>query len=127
VLTRTFFYAPAIGYYVRREDRTGSSNASSITLTGYTTADPSLTAQAAQSRDDARRTALETLASGQVRTWQDTASGTSGTVRPISTSHSPKYGWCRNYTETVEANAHRYRSERTACRVANGTWQTING
>jgi len=125
VLTRTFYYAPTIGYYVRREDRTGSGNPRTITLTGYTTAEPSLTPQAARSRDAARRTALETLASGQAQTWQDSASGSSGTVSPISTERSPKYGWCRTYQETVEANAHRYRVERIACR-AGGTWQTMS-
>ena len=45
-LTRTFFYAPAIDYYVRREDRTAAGETLAITLTGYTTAEPSLPSQA---------------------------------------------------------------------------------
>ena len=126
-LTRTFFYAPAIAYYVRRDDRTGSGTTSTITLTGYTTADPPLTAQAGQARDAARRSALETLPSGQAQPWQDPASGANGTVRPISTAKSPKYGWCRAYQETVEASTRLYRSERVACRTAGGNWQTVSG
>ena len=41
-LTRTFFYAPAIDYYVRREDRSDTGETDVITLTAYTTAEPSL-------------------------------------------------------------------------------------
>ncbi|HET7883329.1 MAG TPA: RT0821/Lpp0805 family surface protein, partial [Acetobacteraceae bacterium] len=126
VLTRTFFYAPAINYYVRREDRTGANKVSTITLTSHTTAEPTLSTQAIRSRDAARQTALETLPSGQTQTWQDPASGSRGTVRPISTARSPKYGWCRTYQETVQASTHSHTAERTACRIA-GNWQTISG
>ena len=95
-----------------------------ITLTGYTTAEPSLPAPAARAREAARQTALETVASGVTMPWRDAASGVSGTVRPVSTARSPQRGWCRTYEELIDANAHRYRVERIACRTRSGSWQT---
>ena len=126
-LTRTFYYAPSINYYVRREDRTAAGETLAITLTGYTTAEPSLPAQAARSREAARQTALETVASGTTMPWRDAASGVSGTVRPVSTMRSPQRGWCRTYEELIEARSRGYRLEHTACRTRGGSWQTIAG
>jgi surface antigen len=125
-LTRTFFYAPAIGYYVRREDRTDTGQAQAITLTAYTTADPALPAEAARTRAASRQTALETVASGEGVSWRDAQSGISGTVRPVSTMQSPQRGWCRMYEESIEANAHRYHIERIACRTRGKVWQTVS-
>jgi surface antigen len=126
-LTRTFFYAPAIDYYVRREDRTDAGQTQVITLTGYTTADPTLPAAAARTRAAARQSALEHVASGDAATWQDAASGVSGSVRPVSTMQSARRGWCRMYEESIDANAHRYHVEHIACRSRGGTWQTVSG
>ena len=126
-LTRTFFYAPAIDYYVRREDRTAAGETLAITLTGYTTAEPSLPALPARSREAARQSALETVASGETMPWRDAASGVSGTVRPVSTMRSPQRGWCRTYEELIEAKARLYHVERIACRTRGGSWQTFAG
>jgi surface antigen len=126
-LTRTFFYAPAIDYYVRREDRTDAGETQTITLTGFATGEPTLPAEAARSRATARQTALETVPSGQAMPWHDGASGMSGTVRPVSTMQSARRGWCRLYEESIEANTHRYHIERLACRTRGGSWQTVSG
>ena len=85
-LTRTFFYAPAIDYYVRREDRTAAGETLAITLTGYTTAEPSLPAQAVGRARPRGRRRWRRVASGATMPWRDAASGVSGTVRPVSTS-----------------------------------------
>jgi surface antigen len=126
-LTRTFFYAPAIDYYVRREDRTGTGETDAITLTAYTTAEPSLPADAVRTRAAVRQTALESVPSGEAMPWRDGASGISGTVRPVSTMRSARRGWCRVLEEAIEANAHRYHIERVACRKRDGRWQLITG
>jgi len=126
-LTRTFFYAPAVDYYVRREDRIASGETQAITLTGYTTADPLLPAGAAKTRAGAKQNALETVVSGGAMPWRDSASGISGTVRPLKTMRSPRRGWCRLYEESIDVNAHRYQIERVACRTASGSWQVISG
>jgi surface antigen len=126
-LTRTFFYAPAIDYYVRREDRTAAGDTQTITLTAYATAEPPLPADAVRARAAVRQTALETVASGEAMPWRDGASGIGGTVRPVSTMHSARRGWCRVFEESIEANAHRYHIERVACRTRGGRWQLITG
>jgi surface antigen len=126
-LTRTFFYAPAIDYYVRREDRSATGETDVITLTAYTTAEPSLPPDAVRTRAAVRQTTLETVPSGNMMPWHDAATGTSGTVRPVSTMHSARRGWCRMYEESIAANAHSYRVERVACRSRGGAWQLLAG
>jgi hypothetical protein len=121
-LTRTFFYAPTIDYYVRREDRTGTDETVAITLTAYTTVEPLLPAGGVRTHAAVRQTALETVPSGETMPWRDGASGISGTVRPVSTMRSARRGWCRAYEEFIEANAHRYHIERIACRMLGGRW-----
>jgi surface antigen len=127
MLTRTFFYAPAIDYYVRREDRTDAGETQAIMLTGYTTAEPPLPAEAGRTRATVRQTALETVPSGETLSWRDGVSGMSGTVRPVSTMQSARRGWCRMYEESIEANEHRYHLERIACRTRAGSWQSVVG
>jgi len=122
-LTRSFFYAPAIGYYVRREDRTSDGDAGTISLASFMTAEPSLPPTAERARAAARQTALETVASDGSLNWRDEATGAAGTVRPVSTSQSPRRGWCRIYLESIEADARRYRVEHIACRSRGGVWQ----
>jgi hypothetical protein len=126
-LTRTFFYAPAIDYYVRREDRTDTGDTQVITLTGYTTTEPPLPAEAVRQRAAVRQAALETVASGEAMPWHDGASGMSGMVRPVSTMQSSRRGWCRMYEESIQANAHRYHVEHVACRSRGGSWQLVSG
>ena len=126
-LTRTFFYAPAIGYHVRREDRTAGGETQAITLSGYRTAEPALPAATARTRAGVRQTALETIPSGDALPWRDGVSGISGSVRPVGTMRSASRGWCRAYEESIEANARRYHVERIACRTRGGTWQPVSG
>ena len=123
---RTFYYAPAIDYYVRRVDRTGSDQVQTITLTQYWTSEPRLPMQAERMRTSTRQSALETHRSGEKTTWRDEASGISGVVQPVGTERSARHGWCRLYEESIEANQHRYHFEHIACRARSGAWQVVN-
>lgn len=123
---RTFYYAPAIDYYVRRVDRVGADKIQTITLTQYWTPEPRLPAQAERMRTSIRQSALETHRSGETTAWSDETSGISGVVQPIGTERSARHGWCRLYEESIEANQHRYHFERVACRARNGAWQVVS-
>jgi len=124
-LTRSFYYAPAINYFVRRDDKTKNGAVTSITLTTFTTAEPALPADAERARSAAVQSALERAPSGQAMAWRDAAQGVSGTVSPDRTIRSAHRGWCRGYVEAIEANARRYRFERLACRADNGIWRRV--
>lgn len=124
-LTRSFYYAPAINYFVRRDDSMSNGAATSMTLTTFTTAEPALPADAERLRSAAVQSALERAPSGQALPWGDPARGASGTVTPDRTIRSARRGWCRGYVEAIEANAQRYRFERLACRADNGIWRRV--
>jgi 17 kDa outer membrane surface antigen len=123
---RTFYYAPAIDYYVRRVDRVGADQVQTITLTQYWTPEPRLPTGAERMRMSTRQSALETHRSGETTAWRDEASGISGFVQPVGTERSARHGWCRLYEESIEASQHRYHFERVACRTRNGAWQVVN-
>lgn len=123
---RTFYYAPAIGYYVRRVDRIGGDQVQTITLTQYRTPEPRLPTQAEHIRASTVQSTLETYRSGEMAAWRDEASGSSGVVQPVGTDRSARRGWCRRYEESIEANQQRYHFERIACRARNGGWQVVN-
>lgn len=124
-LTRSFYYSPAINYFVRRDDRMANGAATSITLTTFTTAEPALPADAERERSAAVQSALERAPSGQTMSWHDVAHGVSGTVSPDRTIRSARRGWCRGYVEAIEADARRYRFERLACRAEGGLWRRV--
>jgi surface antigen len=126
-LTRSFYYAPAVNYFVRRDDETENGTVTSISLTGFATAEPALPAETERLRSAARQSALESTPSGQALPWRDDVGGMSGTVRPTRTMQSSHRGWCRSYAEEIEANARRYRFERLACRVGKKAWQPVAG
>jgi hypothetical protein len=123
---RTFYYAPAIDYYVRRVDRVGADQVQTITLTQFWTPEPRLPTQTERVRTSTRQSALETHRSGETTAWRDETSGISGVVQPVGTERSARHGWCRLYEESIEANQHRYHFERVACRGRNGGWQVVN-
>jgi hypothetical protein len=125
-IVRTFYYAPAIDYYVRRVDRIGADQSQTITLTQYWTPEPRLSMQTERLRASTRQAALETHRSGEPAIWRDEASGTNGMLQPVSTERSVRRGWCRMYQESIEANQHRYHLEHLACRARNGVWQVVN-
>ena len=78
-LTRSFYYAPAVNYFVRRDDETENGTVTSISLTGFATAEPALPAETERLRSAARQSALELTPSGQALPWRDDVGGMSGT------------------------------------------------
>jgi hypothetical protein len=119
----TYFYAPSIGYYVRREDRIAGAAVHVTTLRRFTTGNPMLTDSALRRRVRSIQLALERDVSGRPVRWRDPASNASGSVDPVLTVRSPQLGWCRAFREQVRASGREYDMQGTACREPGGVWQ----
>ncbi len=118
-----YFYAPSLGYYVRRDDRVGDGSTHSVTLTGYTTGNPPLSDSALHERVLGIQHALEQKVSGAALAWGDPRSGATGRVEPVATLRSPAKGWCRQFRERVTVTEREYDLVGTACRDPAGVWQ----
>jgi hypothetical protein len=122
-MLRTFFYAPSIGYYVRRIDQVGDAPPHTVQLVAWTDGNPPLPDSALQQRVEAMQRALENQDSGAVVNWQDTATQVSGSVEPVHTQRDEAGHWCRDFQEHVGAFGRRYALAGEACRGAAGGWQ----
>jgi len=121
-LHRTYFYAPAIGYFVRRDDRVGDGPTRSIRLVHYAAGAPPLPNAALLSRTHAIQSALEWHVSQTTIAWSDPSGNASGTIEPLLTVHSPRQGWCREFRERIQIASRHYDLLGTACRAQAGTW-----
>jgi hypothetical protein len=123
---RSFFYAPSIGYYVRRVDRVGDAPPHAVELVAWTDGNPPLPDSALRQRVTAMQEALATRDNGTVLDWQDPATEVSGSVEPVRTAHGSDGRLCRDFQEHLEAFGRRYALTGAACRETAGDWQVVN-
>ena len=123
---RSFFYAPAIGYYVRRIDRIGDGPPRSADLKSYTTGDPPLPDSAMELRVAGIQHALESVPSGTMVTWEDPATQASGSVEPLGTMPGHDGNQCRDFHEQIAVFGRSYGLAGEACRQSAGDWQVLN-
>jgi surface antigen len=69
--------------------------------------------------------ALESSPTGSTTNWTNPETGMSFNVTPTHTYNSDK-GLCRKYTTEAVSSGQTEVIHDTACRQADGTWQTIN-
>ena len=125
VVQRSFYYAPEIGFYVRREERTSNGPAQEVELAGYSAAEPALPESAVRLRVGGIQRALEREVSGGATSWHDPATGDAGEVRPVRTVRSGQYGWCRDFAEHIRASGRAYELRGTGCRNPSGIWDIV--
>lgn len=122
VLRRTYFYAPSIAYFVRRDDKAANGPRHRVELVHYAVGNPALPNAALLERSRAIQRALEHDVSGAPVEWHDPIDGANGSVVPVLTEHSPLYGWCREFRERMQIAARDYDLIGTACRGQGGMW-----
>jgi hypothetical protein len=118
-----YFYAPSIGFYVRREDITGGSRFPHVAvLLRYATGDPPLSDSALRLRAAAIKSSLAEP-SNKTLEWHDPATSASGEVRPLGPIRVSDQRSCRNFREQIDAVSRRYVLKGTGCRDESGGWQ----
>jgi hypothetical protein len=125
MVQRSLYYAPEIGFYVRREERTGDGPVQTSELTSYTSAEPALPDSALRVRIAGMQQALERKLSGEATPWHDPATGDAGEVLPVRTLRSTQYGWCRDFAESIRSAGRVYALQGTGCRNPSGVWDIV--
>jgi hypothetical protein len=125
IVQRSFYYAPEIGFYVRREERTGDGPMQEVELASYTSVEPALPESAVRLRVGGIQQALEREVTGGGTSWHDPATGDAGDVLPVRTVRSSQYGWCRDFAERIRAAGRAYEMRGTGCRNPRGIWDIV--
>jgi surface antigen len=86
---------------------------------------PALSAAAQARRYSAMMQALESNTSGQPVLWVE-SDRVRGSVIPLETLHTSKYGWCREYEERVATSSEGHHLVGIACRASNGQWLIVD-
>jgi surface antigen len=124
--THRYFYAPDIGFYVRREDASNGQPPQVAVLERYTAGSPPLTDSALRLRVEGIQKALSGKSGAPPTTWQDAATGASGQIRPLGTVEGKAGATCREFREGIDAYGRHYRLRGTACREGEGGWQVTS-
>jgi 17 kDa outer membrane surface antigen len=122
---RSYYYAPEIGYFVRRVEHLDTGDTRVVDLVRYTSAEPSLPAAALRLRVASIQSALERDVSGAEANWRDPSTGAEGTVEPLRTLRSQQYGWCRDFAERIDVAGRIYTLGGTGCRNRAGSWDIV--
>ena len=128
--SRSWYYAPAIGSYVRHVDKAAaSSNQPTETRSRDLVAiSPSVSGWPAEARiglEWALSHALEVEPDGQPVPWESTAIPERFVIKPGARLDSKDAGQCRQFTQTRTAGGARRVYPGVACRSADGTWQLM--
>jgi hypothetical protein len=125
MVRRAFYYAPAIGYYVRTEEQVGDQPPRVAELTNFSSSDPVLPDSALRRRSAEIQRVLESELSGTQATWSDARSGTVGSLELRDTRRSERYGWCRDFSEHIRYAGRLYQLHGMGCRDPAKTWQLV--
>ena len=123
-LERVFYYAPDIGFYVRREERRADKSSGTVQLVGYTLGEPPLSDDALSRRAAGLQQALQDP-KGAPLSWADPNGDAEGVITPEGLVTSPDGQTCRAFGELIEANARRYRLSGKACSGPGAVWQVV--
>ncbi len=125
MVQRSYYYAPEIGFYVRRDERVGDGPLRVIELSHFASGEPALPEEALRIRVAGIQQALDRDTSGASTSWEDPATGAAGDVKPLRAVRSDQYGWCRDFTETIRSAGRTYSFKGTGCRNQSGTWDIL--
>lgn len=121
---RTWYYAPAVGHYVKMESNfLGRRPKTSLELVAVTPPVNGMTAEARRSVQAAFQQALEEKRSGVTQSWQLAEYDLAGSVTPVATFRLGSGTYCRQYIQQLN----RAREEKVfyglACRTPKGEWE----
>jgi hypothetical protein len=117
-----WFYAPAVGHYVRRILDFPGADSQTMDLVAYGPRPLSLPAAAAGLRAETVQRALETSRSG--RTVTARGGGYVVAVTPLRTVRTPAGVYCRDYRQEISARGRTSRQQGSACRDEAGVWRS---
>lgn len=116
--TTTWWYAPKIGFYVKRDRSWNSGSEHSEKLLTYGPAPAKITTAAQKQLSQTVQTALEKNNSGD--TSRSSQSSLRFAVTPLKTVQTDKGVWCRTYRQQLTAHSRTSEQIKSACRTDDG-------
>lgn len=123
--TRTFYYAPALGHFVKRTDDYLTARSRSISLL---TAGFNSNVFPREEEADLVRflfSTLDTTPDDTAKVWRNGTGDVSVSITPYSTYDSDSGEKCRHYRSRYQYAGRTRSNTRTLCQRANGTWYRI--
>jgi hypothetical protein len=121
---RTWYYAPAVGHYVRYiKDYRGRKPARSVDLVSVQPPLERLVPSVRSAIDHNFQQALEKWRSGQQLDWKLPQQAAAGMTQPMATFRAAPNQYCRNYVQQVKIGEGHNTYYGMACRNREGNWQ----
>lgn len=120
--TRTWYYVPEIGHYVKRVDQIEGQDASDIQLLSIQQELDGLNRMTRRALYDLEQETLERLPSGKAASWRSSAGDIAVTMIVIKTMQTEAGQFCRAFQQQIQNNGVGRLLPGVACRTWNGRW-----
>lgn len=120
--TRTWYYVPAIGHYVRQTDRYAGHDEREVELISIQQAFNGLSQDAKRALYDLEQQTLERMPSGKPASWRSTNGDVAVTMTVTKTMQTEAGQFCRTFRQEVNGNGVERLVPGLACRTWNGRW-----
>lgn len=123
--TRRFYYAPAIGHYVIREDQHRSRPDTRRELVSYGFNSTVLPRQEQAKLNQALQSALTKNKDGRAAFWRSQSGNLSAMLVPLRSFEDTKGTPCREYRSIYSVNGRVGQHTREVCRQPDGYWERV--
>ncbi len=120
--TRTWYYVPEVGHYVRRVDRFRGRESQGIELLSVQQGLNGLNSTERRAIQDLEQATLERMPSGKPASWRSSAGDVSVTMTVTKTMQTDAGQFCRAFRQEIEDNGAARLVPGLACRTWNGRW-----
>ncbi|MEQ8285931.1 hypothetical protein [Thalassospira sp.] len=116
--TTRWWYAPDVGFYVKRYRKWNSDEEDEESLLTYGPAPAKIPQKQRERVSDTVQVALENINSGDTK--RATQSSLTIAITPLKTVQTDKGVWCRTYRQELSARSRTSEQIKTACRTDDG-------
>lgn len=120
--TRTWYYVPEIGHYVRRVDRIQGEQPRDIELLSILQALDGMNRNTQRALYDLEQETLERMPSGKSANWRSSAGDIAVTMTVTKTMQTEAGQFCRAFRQEIQHNGVGRLLPGLACRTWNGRW-----
>lgn len=123
--TRTFYYSPEVGYYVKRTDTYASRPSRQRELVSFGFNSTALPGNEQAILINTVQKVLNENADGAATAWNRPDGSLSATLTPLRSFQGTNGESCREYQSTYDVKGRKRVNNRTVCKQGTGLWQRV--
>ncbi len=123
--TRTYYYAPRVGHYVKRTDVYASRPSRERSLIGAGFNSTALPGREQAALNTLAQAVLNNNPDGVPSTWSRPDGTLKATLTPLRTFQGANGEQCREYQSAYDVEGRRRVNHRNVCKLATGLWQRV--